>query len=267
MILSFAATVATLLRSRPVTARRGLPVIDSNQHHPMKNKRKSMLIGAIAICATLSQSNAATIASIALFDAQSNIDGVISPASGSLDSQGLGTINLSVTGVGSHFLGLFVDHEIDEAINTFFNEFGTTGGSAAAGQSWEIDEPGYSSGPILGDIFANFSASGLDDANGVPSATPDDVSMALGWDVTLAAGETALASFTLSTARPTGGFFLSHSDPDSQTTIYFTSTKTIRGGGPNVPDGGWTLAMLGASMTLIGAAKRLRSSHQNLPPA
>jgi hypothetical protein len=226
----------------------------------MKTKTKSTLIAAIAMCATLSQSNAATIA---LFDARSNIDGVISPASGLLDSQGLGTINLSVTGVGNHFLGLFVDHEIDEAINTWFNEFGTAVGAAAAGQSWEIDEPGF----VFGDIDLNFAANALDNSNGVPSTAPEDVSMALGWNIALAAGQTAYASFTLSTDRPNAGFYLSHTDPQSQATIYFSSTKIIRGGGTNVPDGGWTLAMLGASLTLMGAARRLRSSQGKLPPA
>jgi hypothetical protein len=219
----------------------------------MKTKSMSIIIGAVATCATLSQSNAATIV---LAEAWSNKDGVLTSASGLLDSEGLGTINLSVTGVGSHFLGLFVDHEVTEALNTFFNEYGTAVGGPSAGQSWEIDEPGW----VFGDIYSNFSGSSLDDTNSVPSGSEDDVSMALGWDVTLAAGETAVASFTLSTNQPTGGFYLSQTDPDSQTTIYFTSSKTIRGGGSNVPDGGWTLAMLGASVTLMGAARRLNQS-------
>ena len=219
----------------------------------MKTKSISIIIGAVAACATLSQSNAATIA---LVEAWSNKDGTLTSASGLLDSQGLGTINLSVTGVGNHFLGLFVDHEIDQVLNTFFNEYGTAVGGPSAGQSWEIDEPGW----VFGDIFTNFSGSALDDTNGVPSGSEDDVSMALGWDVTLAAGETALASFTVSTNQPTGGFYLSQTDPDSQATIYFSSTKQIRSNTPNVPDGGWTLAMLGASLTLMGAVRRLKQS-------
>jgi hypothetical protein len=230
----------------------------------MKTKSMSIIIGAVATCATLSQSNAATIV---LAEAWSNKDGVLTSASGLLDSEGLGTINLSVTGVGSHFLGLFVDHEVTEDLNTFFNEYGTAIGAPAAGQSWEIDEPGFDLLRVpLGDIYDNFvdsddlTGSALDGTNGVPFGSEDDVSMALGWDVTLAAGETAVASFTLSRAQPTGGFYLSHTDPDSQTTIYFSSTQTIRGGGSNVPDGGWTLAMLGASVTLMGAARRLKQS-------
>jgi hypothetical protein len=230
----------------------------------MKTKSMSMFIGAVATCATLSQSNAATIA---LFEAWVNIDSNVTdlldlspPSSVNLSgfdtATGLGTIRVTVTGVGSHFIDLFVDHEIDESSNTFFNEFGGAPGTPATGQSWEIDEPGYA----FGNIYTHFAASALDNSIGVTVNAPDDVSMALGWDFNLAASETALASFSLGTTQPAAGFFLSHTDPDSQATIYFSSSIQVRSDGPNVPDGGWTLAMLGASVTLMGAAMRLKQS-------
>ena len=64
---------------------------------------------------------------------------------------GMGDLKITVTGVGSHYVGAFFDHEIDEILNTYFNETGAQNGAAAAGQTWEIDEPGF----VNGDIYEN----------------------------------------------------------------------------------------------------------------
>jgi hypothetical protein len=125
--------------------------------------------------------------------------------------------------VGAHKARLFVDPEIDQVINTWFYEFGSTGGTQALGQSWEIDEPGNVYGDILDNVFAGI----LDNSNGVPETALDDVSMALGWDFSLATGETAVAKFFLSQVAPTSGFYLSQTDPDSNATVYFYSTLTV----------------------------------------
>ena len=62
-------------------------------------------------------------------------------------STGLGTITIDYDpGPGDYYLIAFFDHEIDEEINTYFNEFGLENGPVASGQSWEIDEPGYEFG-------------------------------------------------------------------------------------------------------------------------
>ena len=60
---------------------------------------------------------------------------------------GLGTVFITVSGLGSHGVSVFVDHEIEQLVNGFTNEFGDAQGALAAGQSWEIDEPGFN--PIL----------------------------------------------------------------------------------------------------------------------
>ncbi len=183
-------------------------------------------------------------ASIALFDYGFNIDGTVSermfsgdpldpfdpiPAQvdigGFNESTGLGAITATITGVGAHTFDVFFDHEIDEPINTYFNENGSASGAAAAGQSWEIDEPGY----IFGDIFTNFLGSTLDNGNGVPSGLEDDVSMAMGWDFNLGVDETAIISLFLSEIAPTSGFYLVHSDPDSSASIFLSSTLRIIG--------------------------------------
>ena len=131
----------------------------------MKGFQHLALAGAMA----LMTSTSASATAINLFEYAFNIDGAFAspllgdtvPAGVNLagfdTDTGLGTILVSVVGTGAHFVGLFVDHEIDEEENTFFNEVGDTGGSPAANQSWEIDEPGFcdtnvTPGCHLGDI-------------------------------------------------------------------------------------------------------------------
>ena len=83
-------------------------------------------------------------AAIGLFDYAFNLDGVVTSkpglpagvnAGGFNFTTGLGDILIPVSSAGSHFIGLFVDHEIDEPTNTFFNEFGSAVGAAPAGLS------------------------------------------------------------------------------------------------------------------------------------
>ena len=167
------------------------------------------------------------------------------PTSGSLDSEGLGTLTWTTSSAGTHnFIGFF-DHEIDEAINTFFNEYGDTVNTPDVVQSWEIDEPGY----VFGDIYANLLAGSLDNTNGVPQPTPDDVSWAMGWDFSLVAGETATISLILSGTAPSSGFYLTQTDPDSNETIYYSSSlETVPS---SIPDAA-TVFLLG-SAGLVGA--------------
>src|SRR5688572_28622601 len=115
-------------------------------------------------------------AEVNLFEFALNVDGTVSnptqgdPTPAAVDlsgfdgSTGLGSITFSLTGAGSHYFGAFLDHEIDEPINTFFNELGAVSGAPQAGQSWEIDEPGF--GAIPGDIFDNFLGGTLDNSIG-----------------------------------------------------------------------------------------------------
>lgn len=204
-------------------------------------------------------------AMIDLFQYTFNIDGAISdrgiggagdpvPAaadiSGFSETTGLGTIVITLGAAGPHYVGLFVDHEIDETTNTFFNEFGSVSGAPVAGQTFEIDEPGF----LFGDIPTNFAASALDGTNGVPSLSPDDVSMALAWDFI----GPAKITFTLSKTMPSG-FFLSQTDPDSPDTIYFSS-KLGPLGPPVIPEPASLLmwAALGAGTLGMVAARRRR---------
>lgn len=176
------------------------------------------------------------------------------------DSTGLGSITATITGAGSHTFDAFFDHEIDVAINSFFNESAAASGVAAAGQSWEIDEPGF----IDGDIYENFQASALD--NGIGTSIygdtffPDDVSMAMGWDFTLAAGETGFISLMLSDFMPASGFFLTQSDLNSNDNIYLASSLSIKSTtAVPAPPIVWLLGSGIGIIGLIGTARRKKS--------
>jgi hypothetical protein len=177
----------------------------------------------------------ATAQVVSMFDYALNLDGVLTanafPArvnGAAFDtSTGLGSVQVSVATPGVHYVGMFVDHEVDETLNGFSNETGTTVGLPTVGQSWEIDEPGY----LTGDIYDNFTAGTLDNALGLSTygntVFPDDVSMALAHGFLLASGESAEVLFTLGLVPPASGFYLVHTDPESAASLYFSSKLTV----------------------------------------
>lgn len=203
-------------------------------------------------------------AEISLFDYAFIQDSVVSVAPAALPagsvfdtSTGLGGVLMTFAGEGPHAALLFVDHELSEADNTFFNELGSVSGAPSpAGLSWEIDEPGFS----FGDVYDNFLANSLDNAIGTSS--PEDVSMALGWNFTLAPGETASVQFLLG-ATPPPGFYLRHFDPDSGESVYFSTSLSVFPAPVPVPEGGTLIAgMIGLGLTLTTFRLRRRT-----PPA
>jgi hypothetical protein len=164
------------------------------------------------------------------------------------------TVTVDVSGTGNHYVGGFFDFEIDQTVNTYFNENGAAHGTPASGVSWEIDEPGY----VFGDIYDNFLDGSLDNGNSVSAGLEDDVSFALAADFSLGAGETALVTFLVSSAAPGSGFCLEHHDPDSSVSIYGSIGMEIDGGVTQaipLPSAAWAgLGLLG----VLGAVRRRR---------
>lgn len=172
-------------------------------------------------------------------------------ASGFDFSTGIGAIDITVTGVGVHAIDVLFDHEIDNPINNFFNEFGSANGLPGVEQSWEIDEPDF----IFGNIWSNFHISLFDNVNGVPAGLEDDVAMGLGWDFTLSGGDIATIAIRVSKDTPTAGFYLAQTDPDSNDSIYFSGNLNISS--TSVPEPS-TLAIFG--LGLITLSMRRKSS-------
>ncbi|MCP4106601.1 MAG: PEP-CTERM sorting domain-containing protein [Desulfobacteraceae bacterium] len=157
---------------------------------------------------------------------------------------GIGSMTVSFDpGIsGDYSVLAWFDHAVDGFYNSWFNEYGAVSGTPGPGLSWEIDEPGFA----FGNAVSNLKSGSFDNTNGVYPAFPDDPSMGMGWDFTLKVGEKAEITFLLGEETP-DGFYLAHTDPDSQKTVYFSTTMGISGYSPAVPEPG-TFMLLGAGV-------------------
>jgi len=222
---------------------------------------KNKLVFSLALL--IFSANASALTSN-LYDYAINIDGTVSagtpgsvdPLSLGLDANGLGTMTFTITGAGNHSFSAFFDFDFDEPNNTFFNESATTGNDpAAAQQSWEIDEPGYT----FGDIYDNMLDNTLDNTNSVPAGLEDDVAFALGWDFSLADGQIATIMLMLGITDP-GIFYLKHTDTevgpnfDLTESVYYSSTLEISLSPIPVPATVWLFGS--ALIGLVGFGRR-----------
>lgn len=121
---------------------------------------------------------------------------------------------------------VYLDAEIDETRNTFFNEsvevHGLAGRTRVDPVGWDVDEPGYRGGTILGRLQAGCLAN----SNRVASGAAEDVAMALAFDLgNIRPGYSASAEALISVdSEVAGGFFLQQkdSDPRSATVLTFS---------------------------------------------
>jgi hypothetical protein len=169
-----------------------------------------------------------------------------------------GAVAVTVTNTGASTASFSVDGFFDAELSVpFFNEYANVNGTAATGQTWEVGDPNFSS--IIGDTAADT----LNNTNGIPAGTDNssgtgtngDVSFAMGFDFSLAAGQTETVTFDITTTNP-GGFNIEQVHPvdgsnPSETDAYFSGTAVPGMVGPPPPPGmpePGTLLMLGSSL-------------------
>ncbi len=121
-------------------------------------------------------------------------------------------------------LVVFLDAELDHATTTFFNEYsalvnfalppGALPGDVAASK-WEIDEPGF----LFGNLAQHLTNGALDQTNSVPANVPDDVSLALGFQLGTLPPNALVKIRCFVSATNIGG--LSQTDSSTNTQLYF----------------------------------------------
>ena len=185
---------------------------------------------------------------------------------------GLGTLTLTFNpgAPGTYYVDSYFDLELGVP---FFNEYGATSGSPAAGQSWQIDDP------IFGSIFTNTQGNTLDNTNHIPGTVDnflggcasvyapscansnDDVSWAMGFGFTLGSFQEEVITLDISNTAPTSGFYLEQIhpvDPNNTTQVeaFFSGTAVTKPVTTGIPEpNSWILLATGLLALLLVAAR------------
>jgi hypothetical protein len=196
---------------------------------------------------------------------------------------GLGTLTLTYDpgAAGSYYVGAWF---YDPASVPFYNEYGAVNGSAPAGQSWQIDIPEYDAVSLnhgSGTILDNLANGALNNTNSVPGTTTnylddcgansggpanvscnDLVSMAQGFNFSLAANQEEVITLTLMSGNP-GGFSLEEIHPidgsnPTESDLFYQASAVAQGVGNTVPEpASWLLLAAGLGFLATGMRRRL----------
>jgi hypothetical protein len=184
---------------------------------------------------------------------------------------GLGTLQYTVTGSGTHDFVSFVDAEANYANGPFHDNGAIVNpGSAPSYLSWEIGNPNTGGPGSIGNNAAGSTPGSvlLDDANDVAGGNTD-IALALGFDFTLGASQTATIDLSLSSTAPGGGFYLEQGNgrDNGADKLFYSGSLAISSNGPSgppgVPDNGatWFSLLLG----LTGLAAVMKFERNLLP--
>lgn len=191
---------------------------------------------------------------------------------------GLGDIEVTAHGQGSHSLLAFIDLELgitgdpENPISPLNDELGlaVNTGDLPAELSWQIGDP---LDPDLADpavilttgyLYENFALNAL--SNSVQSGEiPDDIAIALGWNFALSQGEMATILFRVSMTAPTGGFYLKQTQPAGsmdgiswpEHSVFFSTSLTVQQEDIIIPEPGtWLLLLTGLGLLVAARGRR-----------
>jgi hypothetical protein len=194
-------------------------------------------------------------------DAPSNVNWGTLNTNNASGAAGLGSFGLTFTGAGTYKAGAYLDIEIDQELNSWWNETGIAHNTAAqdARLSWQFLAP----------VATPIDLSPLMALDNSILAGPADMAVAMLWDFTLAAGQKATITFNSKTTAPTSGFFLEQyddgmldgellSDPAS---VFFSSTISITNDNNNQVPEPSTIVLLGAGLASLGLYARRRNKN------
>lgn len=181
--------------------------------------------------------------------------GTVSTLDTSAGGTGLGAVTVTFNpGPGTYDVNLWL---FEQLLQPGDNEYGVINGSAAAGETYQIDTPDYDAAgdpntSAQGTIIANTAASTLANANYVPGQTQvnygtptctttadggptcdDFTSLGLGFNFTLGANQEEQITFIVTSANP-GGFNLQQIHPaddpslsgNAEVDAYFSGAAT-----------------------------------------
>jgi hypothetical protein len=166
-------------------------------------------------------------------------------------SEGLGTLTIVASGVGTHYVDIYFDNDLYPA--QYANDQSAAVGIPASGESWEIGTGAEAGGTQL---YTDFTNNDYDDTNNAPG--PADVATGLAFAFTTTDEDPlGVVTVSISETAPSSGFYLHQSD-----TYIGTSPSDIYIQGSEVnttPEPASWLLFLGAVAVFLGPWRKLMS--------